>query len=546
MTADAIRFYYLENFRRALDWLSERYPDLLASDERAFAATFSALPRESSALLVRMISRRGSLFRRTRLKYEEIGCVRRSVAPLVEAGMVDAAPTPDWAQLGRLATKPELLGAFELPVAWRRARKEPLLAHLQAGHDCVHALARWLQFTDETLYRLLVAPLCERLRLMFFGNFHQDWSEFVLADLGIHRYEPVAADQRSRAFQRREEIDQFVALYRCRELLHEQAGPETILAALPPPLPECPWIETHRVRMQLRIAQLFEKAQQPARALDIYLACEEPRSRIRAVRILEKLERCSEAWQLLAAFAPQCTDEQVLQEAARIRPRLSRRLGHIVSSLRKQAGWSTFELQLPRGDDAVEELVARHLGTPLAPMLFVENTLLNSLLGLLCWDALFAPLPGAFFHEFHAAPADLLAADFRSRRAQQFTACLGRLESADYRARILETSQAKVGRTCAFVAWGALTPQLLTLALECIPAAHLRAIFERILANVGVNRSGLPDLIQFFPAERRYRLIEVKAPGDRLQSNQIRWLDYLVANAIDVSVCKVTWSAAAS
>lgn len=31
--------------------------------------------------------------------------------------------------------------------------------------------------------------LCDRLRLMFFGNLHQDWSEFVLADLGIYTYE---------------------------------------------------------------------------------------------------------------------------------------------------------------------------------------------------------------------------------------------------------------------------------------------------------------------------------------------------------------------
>lgn len=27
--------------------------------------------------------------------------------------------------------------------------------------------------------------LCDRLRLILFGNLAQDWSEFVLADLGI-------------------------------------------------------------------------------------------------------------------------------------------------------------------------------------------------------------------------------------------------------------------------------------------------------------------------------------------------------------------------
>jgi hypothetical protein len=40
------------------------------------------------------------------------------------------------------------------------------------------------------------------------------------------------------------------------------------------------------------------------------------------------------------------------------------------------------------------------------------------------------------------------------------------------------------------------------------------------------NRTGFPDLIQFWPAERRYDMIEVKGPGDRLQDNQLRWIDY--------------------
>jgi hypothetical protein len=86
-----------------------------------------------------------------------------------------------------------------------------------------------------------------------------------------------------------------------------------------------------------------------------------------------------------------------------------------------------------------------------------------------------------------------------------------------------------------------LTPQLLELALECISAEHLGRCFERILADLSANRAGLPDLIQFFPRERRYRLIEVKGPGDRLQNNQLRWLGFCVTVGIEVAVCKVSW-----
>jgi hypothetical protein len=86
-----------------------------------------------------------------------------------------------------------------------------------------------------------------------------------------------------------------------------------------------------------------------------------------------------------------------------------------------------------------------------------------------------------------------------------------------------------------------LSQALLSRALDCLPREHLKVCFGRILANIRANTCGLPDLVQFWPEERRYRLIEVKGPGDRLQDNQIRWLSFCVANGIPVSVCQVSW-----
>ena len=86
---------------------------------------------------------------------------------------------------------------------------------------------------------------------------------------------------------------------------------------------------------------------------------------------------------------------------------------------------------------------------------------------------------------------------------------------------------------------------MLDLALACIPAAHLKKAFERILLDIKSNRSGFPDLIQFWPAEQRYRMIEVKGPGDRLQDNQLRWIAYCAQHAMPVSVCYLQWQEAA-
>jgi hypothetical protein len=56
------------------------------------------------------------------------------------------------------------------------------------------------------------------------------------------------------------------------------------------------------------------------------------------------------------------------------------------------------------------------------------------------------------------------------------------------------------------------------------------------------NRSGFPDLVQFWPKQRRYRMIEVKGPGDRLQDNQRRLLEFCAALGMPVSVCHVRWA----
>jgi hypothetical protein len=546
-------YYYLENFNVALDWLRDRYRELLADEERRFMAEFARLRTESAALVVRMIMRQGDLFRTSKLNYGEIGCPRTAAAPLVELGWLDPHPVVSLPSLCRILRKAEICSAFGLNRAARAVRKSELAPLLGAAvASDTRTLDDWWPQAPDTLLQVKIAALCERLRLMFFGNFHQTWSEFVLADLGVFRYEKICLDESARAFQTRGQIEQFHAIYRCRDLLSTQEPPPLaeILAAVPPPLPGAAstWIEAKRAKLLFHIGQLYEKAPDLPGALAVYHECNHPEARIRSVRVLEKLDRLPEAAALLAGIQQNPATELETQLSARILPRLNRKLSGGASALNRpappRATWANMELELPYPDppQRVERVVSEYLSTPEAPVVYVENTLLNSLFGLLCWDAIFTPLPGAFFHPFHAAPADLLEPDFWRRRATQFAACLERLESGSaYRDTILRTFETKAGIQSAFVFWGALNRLLLEQVLDCIPAQHLRLVFTRLLRDIRNNRSGLPDLIQLNPAERRYRLIEVKGPGDRLQDNQLRWLSFCRTHEIPVSVCKVTW-----
>jgi hypothetical protein len=380
---------------------------------------------------------------------------------------------------------------------------------------------------------------------MFFGNFDQTWSEFVLADLGIFNYEKVPLPPAARAFQRREHIDDFHAIYRCREWFHREQSCAAILEALPAPIVDNAWLESRRAKLLFRVGQRYEKEGDFDAALSIYKACEHVGARVRALRVLEKQARWEDAAALAAHAAESPGDEVERQQLARIIPRLRRRLGVSEASRRRAPGWLTFELNVPPNDQRVELATSEFLSEPDAPVHYVENALINSLFGLLCWDVVFLPLPGAFFHEFHAAPADLYSPDFHRRREREFAACFAQLSSGEYKETIRRTFLRKLGIQSAFVSWGWLTEELLDVALECLPAEHLEHCFHRILRDVKTNRAGFPDLIQFWPRERRYRMIEVKGPGDRLQDNQIRWLEYCASRGMPVSVCHVRWAAVA-
>ncbi len=585
MNAHPRPYYYLENFTVALDWLRSRYGELLTAEEQQFMVDFVRLPLASAALVARMIMRQGDLFRATKLNYTEIGCPRQAAAPLIDLGWVDPHPDLSFPNLCRLLRKAELWSALGLRGAARSVRKAELIPLVGPIAEETRPLDAWWPEASDVIFHVKIAPLCDRLRLMFFGNFYQTWSEFVLADLGIFRYEKIPLDDGARAFQTRAQVEQFHAIYRCRELLHAETALEDVLAALPPPLaavsapladtaaesgPGSAWIEAKRAKLLFVIGQLYEKEHELPQALEIYKGCQHPEARLRTVRVLEKLERFTEAADLLARVLEAPANELEAQRSTRILPRLNRKLGVQEprqpprARSRRLHSWEELELELPHPGSwrhlglqtppaqppdfprRVELAVATHLTTPAAPVLYVENTLLNSLFGLLCWNAIFAPLPGAFFHEFHAAPADLLEPDFRRKRAPLFRACFALLDSQAYRDTILTTFDEKSGIQSPFVPWGALSREELELALDCIPATHLQKCFERLLTDIRTNRSGLPDLIQLRPDERRYKLIEVKGPGDRLQDNQIRWLNFCLTHDIPVCVCKVTWQAVQS
>lgn len=536
--------YYLSNFRTALAWIEQRYADLLDADEQAFLTQFQALPEPSQALLVRLVMRKGPHFRAGKLAYPEIGDIAVAAGSLLERGWLIEDAELGLDALFALLRKDELLVTFAEAAALRGLKKRELLEALLDRHPEPRSFSQWSPGLDR-LYSLTVGPLCDRLRLLFFGNLAQDWSEFVLAELGIHRYESVPLDAESRGFRNRLDVDRYLHLQHCRDLFDAGLPVAEVLAALGEFASDNPYLARRHAKLLFRLGQQLEREGEWAEAAALYASSSHGEARQRQVRVLEKLGEFQAAHDLATQALDAPRNDAEAQALERALPRLQRQLGLPKRPRKASSDTGVIELELPQPQFSVEWAVQQHLHRDEAPVFYVENTLVCSLFGLLCWDAIFAPLPGAFFHPFHAGPEDLHDADFRPRRASLFERCLARLGDGSHGEAIRATYAAKHGTLSPFVHWAVLTPELLETALHCLPPAHLRAWFERLLGDIRANRAGMPDLIQFWPAERRYRMIEVKGPGDRLQDNQKRWLAFCAEHGMPVDVCYVRWSPSA-
>ena len=541
--------YYLQNMETVVAWVANHHDDLLLEPERLSLRGFFELSRSARALLTRMVMRSGDLFRADKLKYPELGSPEaEALDELIASDWLDAAPLLTLDDLFRLFTLAELRPVF-VPVLVeagfaKNLSKAGMREALQDKLANARTLNDWLGDHVKPVVRVKQMALFDRIRLMFFGNLRQSWTDFVLVELGHHRYEAVEFTPEARAFSRRSEVDIYLAMHHCRESL--DAGlPAKEVWSLVPGASDSPWLTSRRDRLLLELGRQAERQGERELALEALAASGHREAKLKRLRLLERMRRFDQAWVIAARWQNKELSDAEAQGLARILKRLAVKVGEPVPPAPQNPEIREFTLTLPQIAGSVESVVEAHLSTPEAPVFYVENTLINGLFGLFCWHTIFKAIPGAFFHPFHTGPADLVREDFVSRRQADFDRCFATLSNGDYHQKILETYAAKQGIANPFVTWSALSEELLTLALECIPASDLQILFERLLTNIREHRSGFPDLIRFYPdnpnSKPRYEMIEVKGPGDRLQDHQIRWLHFFAHQGIAASVCYLRW-----
>ncbi|MCP3686192.1 MAG: VRR-NUC domain-containing protein [bacterium] len=536
--------YYLKNARLVILWVLNHHSDLLKPDEIETLELIQKLDTKSCALLIRMVMRKGVLFRTDQLNYKEIPDLNQALTTLSSSGLVDTNADINLAELCQLCRKNECyqFSSYQLDSGLVKSSdsKSRLVALL--NKHCSDSLSQplntWWPEASFNVVAIDCMDLFDRIRLMFFGNLYQDLTEFVLTELGVQRYETVEFLAGTRAFSHRREIDCYLKLAELSEQLEKGEPAADLAQQLPKNLPS-PWLARKLDKLLLQLAQQAEREQDVSLALKLYEQCQLDEAMIRGYRLREKSDQPEELFEEIRSRLQEAQNPLTAMLLERICKRSAKK-GEIdyQSSDRVVIPTHHISLDLQSGLN-VENVVINWLNQKSGNAYHVENSLFTGMFALLFWPALFAPVKGAFFNPFQSAPADLYHPEFMQQRQGLMDEGFNALDNGDYKEIIQHHWNTKLGTSCTLVNWKVLSEEIIEQAINCIPASDLKVIFQHMLSDLREHRKGLPDLIHFDPANKSYQLIEVKGPGDRLQDHQRIWIEFLLDTKIPVNVYQV-------
>ncbi len=519
--------YYQNNCRVLINFVLQRYAHLLNTIEQRLLEQFLSVSDDGQRLFARLLTRK-PLLRTDQIEYPEVTDLASALEELCAAGLIELNPPVAALEVLDLLRKAELHAEvknlpgsykkFDLQLAWLDGYSEAQL------RLCAQKTISWLRVARRDVWDLV--------QLLYFGSRRHDWSSFVMRDLGMVVYEPVA--MHTHQFADRAALQQTLRFQHLGDLstrLDEHASLAQALAAQLLPVVTDRFLRRRRARALMRIARWHERKQSWDEAVQVYQHIEQHPARERLVRLLHKQgdQQGVEKWLEKISSAPLCEEEA----------QFAQRFG------RRQAGYQppTTVIEIDQAEPDIEGQALNLLLRPGAWGIHAENTLFKTLTGLIYWPVIFADIPGGFTNPFQSGPNDLFDDDFTEARAEQIEALERDLADDNHLAAHLHmVITEKQGRANALVYWPLLEAVSLDDLLEAVPLGDIRKLCAFMLRNLAQRRAGLPDLFIAY-GKNSYELVEVKGPNDQLQPGQRVWLKNLQRLGIPARVVRLKLAA---
>ncbi len=266
--------------------------------------------------------------------------------------------------------------------------------------------------------------LCQ---MLFFGNLNQSMTDFVLNDLGLNQFENYPIDPEHRPYRSNIEIRQHWLLYQLQALfeLCDSADLQTAARTgrmIPDDIDQQAPGFRKSERLRYECARQLERQGDLNQPADITgnACCRRVVNVVRASTI--SAANSARHSSCVTGSSNNRSTNRNCSLPVSSRLRLCKR--HELTPLESVA-----QLHISHRPQIVDLELDYHASVELAVAEFynatdtsghchyVENSLFNGVLGLLIWDVIFAPLPGAFYNPFQYRPSDFYAHDFCARRS---------------------------------------------------------------------------------------------------------------------------------
>ncbi len=537
--------YYLNNFLKLLNFVQDRYRDLLTESEIEFTNDFQKMGIDAQRLFVRLIMRKGPYFRLDKLAYPEIN-IPVAMDDLVTNEFIAINPREEISLALQIFTKKELYELFidKLSGIKSAMGKDYLVFEISENLD---EMEIWEVLEARSP---LIVPLHQdhvRLnKLLFFGNLRQGMEEFIFEDLGLLKFEKYEIRPKDRFFSHREIVDSYFILSDLRYALWElkSIGDIDQIISLGLAIAKYGFSDKYNNEIEkiyLSIGSYLEKNKLLDEALAFFAQTSIYPAKERMVRILDKQNQLEESFDL-CSFLLDSENYYEQEFAIFYLEKIKKKLGqNYLKNTRKKYPENTIELPNIQSE-SVEEAVLNHYYHQGWKGYYTESKIWAALCGLLFWDIIFSPRPNVFFNPYQRGPMDLFTANFYLENKEAIESRLEEfLFDNQWQDNLVNAYKERYKTANLLIDWKRVTIKTIQDVVNFVAKEDIINISRRIIINPAEFKSGLPDLLIIDPHEDQYFLVEVKGPGDQLQPNQRRWLNYFEKHKIPFFVQKVKW-----
>ncbi|XP_046741984.1 fanconi-associated nuclease 1-like isoform X2 [Diprion similis] len=172
-----------------------------------------------------------------------------------------------------------------------------------------------------------------------------------------------------------------------------------------------------------------------------------------------------------------------------------------------------------------------------------EGSFPVTLFALVMWEELYTlSVRGTYMSLYQRAPLDLYTSEFYTNRKEEIDRKIEFIEtlSEEQLCSLIETSLETRNH------YESLIPKPLAISNEqfvdlvrCMGSVIVAGICKRMGSNFSVWKAGFPDLVIWNPVGKRYKIVEVKGPGDTLSPKQTLWMRYLKDLGADIELCEI-------